>query len=105
VVTGQRIVDYDVSRDEARVAFTVVTGDESQIYLAATDRSSPPRPVVRGGDMVTFGAGNLFFRQLGGKGELPGAGSRGRERADSYPGEEDFRYWRRFPGRGMGDRR
>ena len=67
VLTGQRIVDYDVSRDEARVAFTVLMGDESQIFLAATDRSSPPRLVVQGGDMVSFGAGQLIFRQLGGK--------------------------------------
>ncbi len=67
LLTGQRIVDYDVSHDEARVAFTIVAGGESQIFLAATDRSSPPRLVVRGGDMVSFGAGQLFFRQLGGK--------------------------------------
>jgi len=67
VLTGQRIVGYDVSRDEARVAFTVLMGDESQIFLATADRSSPPRLVVRGGDMVSFGAGQLFFRQLGGK--------------------------------------
>jgi Tol biopolymer transport system component len=61
VLTGQRIVGYDVSRDEARVAFTVLMGDESQIFLATADRSSPPRLVVRGGDMVSFGAGNCFF--------------------------------------------
>jgi len=67
LVTGQRIVDYDVSRDEARVAFTVLTGGESQIFLAAADRSSPPRLVVRGGDEVSLAAGQLFFRQLGGK--------------------------------------
>ena len=67
VLTGQRIVDYDVSRDEARVAFTVQVGDESQIFLAAADRSSPPRLVVRGGDEVSFGGGQLFFRQVGGK--------------------------------------
>jgi serine/threonine protein kinase len=67
VLTGQRIVDYAVSRDESQVAFTVLMGDESQIFLAATDRSSPPRLVVRGGDRVSFGAGQLFFRQLGGK--------------------------------------
>ena len=67
LLTGQRIVDYDVSRDEARVAFTVLIGGESQIFLAATDRSSPPRLVVRGGDLVSFGAGQLFFRQVGGK--------------------------------------
>jgi len=67
LLTGQRIMDYDVSRDEARVAFTVRVGSESQIFLAATDRSSPPRLVVRAGDLVSFGAGQLFFRQLGGK--------------------------------------
>jgi Tol biopolymer transport system component/predicted Ser/Thr protein kinase len=65
VITGQRIVDYDVSRDEARVAYTVLLGGESQIFLAATDRSSPPRLVVRGGDEVRLAAGQLFFRQLG----------------------------------------
>jgi eukaryotic-like serine/threonine-protein kinase len=67
LLPGQRIVDYDVARDEARVAFTVRMGGESQIFLAATDRSSPPRLVVRGGDLVSFGGGQLFFRQLGGK--------------------------------------
>ncbi len=67
VFTGQRIVDYDVSRDESRVAFTVRIGDESQIFLAATDRSSPPRLVARRGDMVSFGASQLIFRQLGEK--------------------------------------
>jgi Tol biopolymer transport system component len=67
VLTGQRIRDYDVSPSEAQVAFTVQVGDESQIFLAAADRSSPPRLVVRGGDMVSFGAGQLFFRQLAGK--------------------------------------
>jgi eukaryotic-like serine/threonine-protein kinase len=67
VLTGQHIVDYDVSRDEAKVAFTVHVGGESQIFLAAADRSSPPRQVVRGGDEVSFGAGQLFFRQVGGK--------------------------------------
>ncbi len=67
IFTGQRIVDYDVSRDETRVAFTVRIGDESQIFVAAADRSSPPRLVVRGGDEVSFGAEQLVFRQVGGK--------------------------------------
>jgi eukaryotic-like serine/threonine-protein kinase len=71
VLTGQRITDYDVSRDEAQVAFTVHMGDESQIFLAAADRSSPPRLVVRGGDQVSLGAGQLIFRQLGGKVDYP----------------------------------
>jgi len=42
-------------------------GDETQIFLAAADRSSPPRLAVRAGDMVSYGAGQLIFRQLGGK--------------------------------------
>jgi Tol biopolymer transport system component len=67
VLTGQRIVDYNVSLDEARVAFTVHMGDESQIFLAVADRSSPPRLIVRGGDQVSFGAEQLIFRQVGGK--------------------------------------
>ncbi|HXY26238.1 MAG TPA: protein kinase [Candidatus Acidoferrum sp.] len=67
LVTEQRIADYDVSRDEARVAFTVRMAGESRIFLAATDRSAPPRLVVRGGDLVSFSPGQLFFRQLGGK--------------------------------------
>jgi hypothetical protein len=40
-------------------------GDESQIFVAMADRSSPPRPMVRGGDQVSFGAGQLIFRQMG----------------------------------------
>jgi len=67
LLTGQRITDYDISRDEARVAFTVHLQDESRIFLAAADRSSPPRLVVRGGDQVSFGAGQLLFRQVGGR--------------------------------------
>jgi hypothetical protein len=67
VLTGQRIVDYDVSLDETRVAFTVHPGDESQTFVAAADRSSPPRLVVREGDEVSFSAGQLIFRQVGGK--------------------------------------
>jgi Tol biopolymer transport system component len=67
VLTGQRIIDYDVSRDEARVAFSVHMGDEPQIFLAAADRSSPPRLVVRGGEQVSLAAGQLFFRQVDGK--------------------------------------
>ncbi len=50
VLTDQRIRDYDVSPNEAQIAFTAQVGDESQIFLAAADRSSPPRLVVRGGD-------------------------------------------------------
>jgi Tol biopolymer transport system component len=64
VVTGQRVIDYYVSPDEARVAFTVLMGDERLIYLAAADRSSPPRLVVRGGDEASLAGHWVFFRQL-----------------------------------------
>ena len=66
VLTGLRIVDYEISRDEAQVAVTAVgAGGERDIFVAAADRSTPPRLVVRGGDTVSFGAGGqLIFRQL-----------------------------------------
>jgi Tol biopolymer transport system component len=67
VLTGQRIVDYDISRDQARVAFTVRGGNTSQIFLAALDRGSAPRLVTKDGDLVSFGGGGLVFRQLGDK--------------------------------------
>jgi len=57
---------YDVSRDELRVAFSVRPGNESQIFLAAADRSSSPRLVVRAGDQPSLATGQLFFRQVDG---------------------------------------
>jgi hypothetical protein len=69
VLPGLRILDYETSRDETQVAFTVAeTEGERDIFLAAADRSTPPRLVVRGGDNVSFGAGGqLIFQQLSGK--------------------------------------
>ncbi|HEY1758192.1 MAG TPA: protein kinase [Bryobacteraceae bacterium] len=68
LLTGQRIMDYDISPDQARVAFTVQNGSSSQIFLAPLDRSSPPRLVTKDGENVSF-AGNetLIFLQLGEK--------------------------------------
>jgi hypothetical protein len=68
VLTGLRIVDYDILEDQAQVAFSVRSGGTSQISVAALDRSSPPRLVTKDGDSVSFG-GNaaLLFRQLGDK--------------------------------------
>jgi eukaryotic-like serine/threonine-protein kinase len=69
VLPGMRIVDYEISRDETQVALTAV-GKEGQreIFVAASDRSAPPRLVVQGGDSVSFGAGGqLIFRQLSAK--------------------------------------
>ena len=68
VLAGQRITDYDISPDQSQVAFSVRTGATSQIFLAKLDRSSPPRPVAKDGDFVSFaGSEALVFRQLGDK--------------------------------------
>jgi serine/threonine protein kinase/Tol biopolymer transport system component len=68
LLTGQRITDYDISPDQARVAFTVGSGASSQIFLAPLDRSLPPRLVAKDGDSVSFGgSGTLIFVQLGEK--------------------------------------
>lgn len=66
VIEGKRILDYDFSRDETQVAFTTAeAGGESDISVAAVDRSTPPHQVVRGGSMVNFGArGELLFMQM-----------------------------------------
>jgi eukaryotic-like serine/threonine-protein kinase len=65
LVPGSSIADYAISRDESEAAYTTRSGEESQIWLAALDRRSPPRLVTRGGDAVSFGAnGDLIFRAL-----------------------------------------
>lgn len=62
---GSSISGYAISRDESEVAYTTQSGEESQIWLAALDRRTPPRQVTRGGDQVSFGAdGELIFRGL-----------------------------------------
>jgi eukaryotic-like serine/threonine-protein kinase len=68
LLTGQRVLDYDISPDQARVAFTVKNGSSSQIFLAPLDRSLPPRLIAKDGRSVSFGGnGTLIFSQLGEK--------------------------------------
>jgi serine/threonine protein kinase len=68
VLTGQTIVEYDISPDQKNVAFTVRTGGVSAIFTAAVDRGSAPRLVTKDGDSPSFlGATDLLFRQLGEK--------------------------------------
>jgi Tol biopolymer transport system component len=63
---GIALVDFDISRDGQQVAFTARKGSDFQIFLAPLDGSAPPRPVVAGGDRVSFGgAGELVFWQAG----------------------------------------
>ena len=66
ILTGQNILDYDVSPDEQEVAFTVRDGSATAIYIAAVDRGSPPRLLAKDADSVNFsGASDLIFRQSG----------------------------------------
>src|SRR4029077_20571297 len=52
---GIALVDFDISRDGQQVAFTARKGSDFQIFLAPLDGSAPPRPVIAGGDRVSFG--------------------------------------------------
>jgi len=68
IVTGQSIVDYDISRDQKSVVFTTETGGANSIFLAPVDRGSPPRLLTRDADEVSFsGPAQILFRQLGEK--------------------------------------
>jgi hypothetical protein len=68
VLTGQNIVDYDISRDQKNVVFTVRTGGALAIFMAAVDRGSAPHLLTKDGDGVSFaGATDVVFRQLGEK--------------------------------------
>jgi Tol biopolymer transport system component len=62
------IADFDISRDDQLVAFTVTPKPQKrEIWLAALDRRSPPRKVASDGDQVHFGRGNeLVYRSLTG---------------------------------------
>jgi Tol biopolymer transport system component len=67
VLPGHSIADYKISPDEKEVAVTTLEG-EPQIWVATIDRRAPPRPIVKGGDQVSFGGnGKLIFRKLGGR--------------------------------------
>lgn len=65
LVPGFYAIEYDVSADERQVVFTTVRDGVHQIWLAALDRHSPPRLLVRGGDEPLFGGQYVFFRRVG----------------------------------------
>jgi len=68
ILTGQNIVDYDISRDQKSIVFTVETGGAKSVFVADVDRGSPPRLLTRDGDEVSFaGPTDILFRQLGEK--------------------------------------
>jgi Tol biopolymer transport system component len=66
VVTGLPIIDYDVSPDGRQIVIeTAASGvEKSQIWIAASDRRSPPRqiPNIAGRTPIFGPTGEVFFR-------------------------------------------
>jgi eukaryotic-like serine/threonine-protein kinase len=70
VLPGVSIREYDISSDEKEVVFSIQPeGQPSQIWIAALDRSSPPRRIGTGGEANPyFGPNNeILFRLTDGK--------------------------------------
>jgi Tol biopolymer transport system component/predicted Ser/Thr protein kinase len=67
-LTEFSILDFSVSPDEQRVAFTAVSDrGEHDIWLAPLDRGSPPRELAKNGDSVHLSSGNeIVYRSLTG---------------------------------------
>ena len=62
VLPGTAIEGYDVSRDDAEVAFTATRNGVAQVWLMALDRRSPPRLTIDAGERVAFAAnGDLIY--------------------------------------------
>ncbi len=56
---------FTISDDEQEVVYTIQNGGDSEIWMAALDRRSPPHLVTRGGDEASLGAnGDVVFRKL-----------------------------------------
>jgi eukaryotic-like serine/threonine-protein kinase len=73
MLPGFGVTSYNLSRDGRRVVFSAVDADgESHIWLASTDRRSPPRQVPNiEGDMPVFGLpGELVFHAIEGGGSF-----------------------------------
>jgi Tol biopolymer transport system component len=65
VLPGVSVLEYDISSDDKEVIFsTQPSGKPSQLWLAALDRSSPPRMISdTGEDSPRFGpAGQILYR-------------------------------------------
>jgi Tol biopolymer transport system component len=79
LLSGLRTNQFELSADERSVVYTAVTSDsESQIWVAALDRRTPPQLVTTSGDQPSFGPdGDILFRSL-----EPRANYLGRVRSD-----------------------
>ena len=73
LLPGLGVTSYSLSRDGRRVVFSAVDADgKSHLWLASTDRRSPPRQVPNiEGDMPVFGLpGELVFHAIEGGGSF-----------------------------------
>lgn len=67
LLADAHLLQYDISRDEKTVAYVTSEKGERQVWLAALDKTSPPRRLVEGADNVWFsGDDELVFRALEG---------------------------------------
>jgi hypothetical protein len=68
VLPGVSMNAFDISPDEKQVLFTQQPGGQpSQLWIASTDRSVPPRQIGRGLDTPHFGPkGEVYFRMAEG---------------------------------------
>jgi eukaryotic-like serine/threonine-protein kinase len=65
LITDRSVTQFAVSDDEREVAFSAVTPwGVSEIWLAAVDRSAPPRRIAQNADAVSFAGSDLVFRSL-----------------------------------------
>jgi eukaryotic-like serine/threonine-protein kinase len=69
MVPGVSMHEFDISPDEKQVAFfQVLAGQPSQLWIAALDRSKPPRQIANGVDAPHFGPnGDVYFRMSEGR--------------------------------------
>jgi serine/threonine protein kinase/Tol biopolymer transport system component len=65
LIADRSVTQFTVSGDEKEIAFSTLTPDGvSEIWLAAIDRSTPPRRIAQKADAVTFAGTDLIFRSL-----------------------------------------
>jgi serine/threonine protein kinase len=63
------VIDFDLSHDERSIVFTAVgPNNEHQLWLAPTDRRSPPKRLANNADSARFaGTNHVLFRSLEGR--------------------------------------
>ena len=66
LVPEHEVTDFDVSPDEATVAFATPSRDGGrEVWVAALDRHAPPRPLITSADSPTFADnGRIVFRAI-----------------------------------------